>query len=368
MGGGYAVIRELLFRLDPERAHRLTLGLLRLAGWFPPSRALLRSLYAHPVPVPAKQAMGLTFPNPVGLAAGFDKDGLALAGLACLGFGHIEVGTVTPRPQAGRQRPRIFRLQDDDALINRMGFPNRGVHSLVNRLRRTTRGPLIIGVNLGKGVDTPLGQASDDYVELLKAVHALADYATINLSSPNTPGLRQLQLGRDLHGLLKDVCQARETLAAASGRRLPLALKLSPDLAAADLVAAVDAARAHGVDGIVAVNTTRARHGLASANAAVEGGLSGRPLWPASLDAVARIRAGVGESMAVIGVGGIDTPDRAQHMLDSGADLIQVYTGLIYRGPSLPAAVLRGLSGQPEDRLGPAVERPPKAPSQLPTS
>ena len=364
--GGYAQIRRLLFRLDPEQAHNLTLGLLRLAGWFPPSRVWLQHIYADQAPALQKQVMGLTFPNPVGLAAGFDKDGLAIAGLASLGFGHIELGTVTPRPQAGRQRPRIFRLQDDRALINRMGFPNRGVLALVRRLRRS-RTSAVIGVNLGKGIDTRLERSGADYIDLLEAVYEVADFATINLSSPNTPGLRRLQLGRQLEALLGEVCRARDSLTAGSGRRLPLVVKLSPDLADADLDAAANAAAAHGLDGIVAANTTRTRHGLSSPAAAEVGGLSGHPLWPTSIRAVTRIRERVGESMAVIGVGGIDSAERAGKMLDSGADLIQIYTGLVYRGPGLPTSILRFLCGRTAVRPMPGVRHRTNSPTELQT-
>ncbi len=345
-GLSYAPLKRLLFRLDPERAHELTLGMLRLAGWFPPSRTWLRHIYASPTTDLTRRAMGIWFPNPIGLAAGYDKDGMALAGLASLGFGHLELGTVTPHRQEGQPRPRIFRLEEDRALVNHMGFPNRGVQAMVGRLRRSSTTSVIVGVNLGKGAETPLDRAKEDYAELLQAVYEVADYATINLSSPNTPGLRKLQAAAYLDDLLAAVCQTRRQLEASSGRYLPLAVKLSPDLAPGDLEAAVDSVVAHGLDGIVAVNTSRARSGLVSTSAPEAGGLSGRPLWSASRQMIEVIRARGGEAISVIGVGGIDSPERAMQMLDSGADLIQVYTGLIYEGPGLPASMLKGLAGR----------------------
>jgi dihydroorotate dehydrogenase len=344
MSLGYSAVRRLLFRLDPERAHHLTLGLLRLAGWFPPSRAWLQSAFGKNGPGLAMQAMGLPFPNPLGLAAGYDKDGLALAGLACLGFGHIELGAVTLQPQRGQRRPRIFRLEADQALINQMGFPNRGVEALVGRLRRAAPSVVRLGINLGKGAETPLERADEDYARLLAAVYDVVDYVTLNLSSPNTPGLRQLQSGVYLERLLDKVTRARHRLTVERGRRVPLAVKLSPDLDPADLETAVDAAVAFGLDGILAVNTTRARAGLASPKAAEAGGLSGRPLWPGSLHIVERIRSKAGGAISVIGIGGIDSPERARQMLDSGADLVQLYTGLVYNGPSLPGSILRSLA------------------------
>jgi dihydroorotate dehydrogenase len=340
----YAPIRRLLFRLDPERAHLLTLGLLRLAAWFPLTRAWLRRTYGT-IPLGLEtQAMGLRFSNPLGLAAGYDKDALALTGLACLGFGHIEFGAVTRVSQPGRARPRVFRLEPDRALINRMGFPNRGSEALVRRLGRARRGGLVVGVNLGLGAATPLDAAAEDYGALLCAVADVADYVTINLSSPNTPGLRSLQNGPRLRSLLSAVIRIRDGLRAQYGRRLPLAVKLAPDLDPADLEEAVGTSIDLGLDGIIAVNTTRRRDGLASPNQHEEGGLSGRPLWPLSRQQVGLIRAWAGPATCVIGVGGIDSGARAREMLDIGANLVQVYTGLVYEGPGLPSAILRELS------------------------
>jgi dihydroorotate dehydrogenase len=340
----YATFRRHLFRLDPERAHNLTLGLLRLAGWFPPSRIWMRRTFGTAPVGPEVRAMGLRFQNPLGLAAGYDKDGLALTGLACLGFGHIEFGAVTPLPQPGRDRPRVFRLEPDGALINRMGFPNRGADALVRRLGRARRPGLVVGVNLGLGAKTPIEAAADDYCAVLQAVAEVADFVTLNLSSPNTPGLRTLQTGERLRTLLEAVTEARQRASARRGRHLPMTVKLAPDLDPADMEEAVRTAIRFGVEAVTAVNTTRRREGLISPRQHEDGGLSGRPLWPESRRQVGLVREWAGDNACVIGVGGIDSPSRAREMLDTGADLVQVYTGLVYQGPGLPSSILRGLS------------------------
>ncbi len=340
--GLYSWLRPILFRLDAEQAHDLALRALWLWGMLPGTRRAARRAAGPPGADLAVEAFGLRFPNPLGLAAGFDKKGLALAGLARLGFGHIEVGTVTPQPQAGNPRPRVFRLVEDQALINRMGFPNPGAQVLAARLRRRPAG-VVVGVNLGKGARTPLEQAAEDYRQLLRTFYPLADYCAINVSSPNTLGLRRLQSRRHLDGLLGLLMEERGRLAEASGRRVPLLVKLSPDLQPADLRAAVEACLEHGVEGVIATNTTRNRQGTASPLARQAGGLSGQPLFERALGMVARIHELAGERLPIIGVGGIMSGADARRMQEAGAALVQVYTGLIYRGPRLIGEILGAL-------------------------
>ncbi len=329
----YERLRPWLFRLDPELAHSSSLRLLQLAGGFSPAAAWLGRRYA--VPSRPVDVFGLRFANPVGLAAGYDKDGLAWRGLACLGFGHLELGTVTPRAQPGNPRPRLFRLAQDEALINRLGFPSRGAAFLARRLAGPRPEGLVLGVNLGINKDTPLEQAAADYQSLMTTLSPLADYLTINVSSPNTPGLRQLQGRHHLEGLLK---------ALAPQRSKPLLVKLSPDLDDAELDEALDVLLAQRIDGVIASNTTLARPaGLRSAAAGEAGGLSGRPLTKASRSLVAQIAARAQGRLPVIAAGGIFGGDEARAALDAGASLVQVYTGLIYRGPGLAGEIATAL-------------------------
>mgnify|MGYP001765940575 CR=1 FL=1 len=329
----YALARRLLFRLDPERAHGLTLGAIRLAGSLPVVPAILRRMYTTPEkPV---QAFGLRFMNPVGLAAGYDKDGLGWWGLACLGFGHIEVGTVTMRPQAGNPKPRIFRLPAEGALINRMGFPGLGAAAVVRNLHASRPPGLVLGVNLGKNNDTPLEQADQDYLALLRIFAPLADYLAINISSPNTVGLRRLQARDMLEGLLAALTTERAAQAHSLGKKVPLLVKLAPDLTGDELEYALAVIMNAGVDGVIATNTTLSRQGVHSTLASETGGLSGAPLAERSRAMVARIVHLTGGNLQVIGVGGIMDPAGAQAMLDAGACLVQVYTGLVYAGPGL---------------------------------
>ncbi|HVS04483.1 MAG TPA: quinone-dependent dihydroorotate dehydrogenase [Thermoanaerobaculia bacterium] len=335
----YPRLRGLLFGLPPERAHALTLRLLAWGGRLPPGRALLRRLggaVADPV-----EAFGLGFANRVGLAAGYDKDGVALRGLAALGFGHLEVGTVTPRPQPGNPRPRVFRLPEDRALINRLGFPSGGAEALAARLRRRPAG-VVLGVNLGKQRDTPLAAAADDYLGLLDRFAPLADYLAVNVSSPNTPGLRQLQGERYLADLLAALARQRDELAASLPRR-PLLVKVAPDLSPRELEGMAAVLLASGVDGIVATNTTLAREGLRSPLAAQAGGLSGAPLTAAADRVAARLVELTGGRLAVIGVGGVMSGADAAARRAAGAVLVQLYTGLVYRGPGLVGEVSRAL-------------------------
>jgi len=286
--------------------------------------------------------MGLRFPNRVGLAAGFDKNATAVDGLGRLGFGFIEVGTVTPRPQRGQGKPRLFRLPAAHALVNRLGFPNDGAGAVAARLRRRRyRG--VVGINIGKNANTPLARAVDDYVSCLRTLRSVADYITINVSSPNTAGLRELQGGDYLRPLLTSLIEERDRGAATEGRKLPLLVKLSPDLSADELRGITDLLKALPIDGVVATNTTVGRDGTRSVADGYTGGLSGQPLKSLALDVVTQLRAQLGRHFPIIGVGGIDSPEAALSMRHAGADLIQVYTGLIYRGPSLVTRTIRAV-------------------------
>ena len=340
----YQLFRPLLFRLDPEDAHQLTLRLLSITGSTSIGRMLLRLLYSQDRQGLSVNLFGLKFPNPVGLAAGYDKDGLGAVGLACLGFGHLELGTVTPNPQPGNPRPRIFRLPEDQALINRMGFPNAGAAALHRRLRRKKPMNMLIGVNIGKGADTAIANAVEDYVGLLRIFYGVADYIAINVSSPNTIGLRRLQARQQLDMLLAECSLEREALQAESGKRVPMLLKLAPDLSLSEIDDALDVLLTHGIDGVIATNTTIARDELKSKFAEEIGGLSGAPLRWRSLKVVAHIHKVTSGRLPVIGVGGIFGAEQVKEMLDSGASLVQTYTGLVYRGPGLVREILRELS------------------------
>lgn len=346
--GAYPLLRRLLFALPPETAHGAALAALRAARMLPrlaPRRCDL-------------EILGLRFPNRVGVAAGLDKDGVAAAGLARLGFGFVEVGTVTPRPQHGNPQPRLFRLSEDRALINRMGFNSAGAAAVAANLTGARgRIDVPVGVNIGKNRATPLGDAVRDYAIGLAAFYDVADYLTVNLSSPNTPGLRDLQSANRAHALVAELIEARDHLAAGRGFTRPILVKLAPDSAPTDLEETARAVRAAGADGFVAVNTTVARpRGLRSPNAVQTGGLSGAPLLPRARDTVRRLRASVGPDPAIIGVGGITTPADVAAMLAAGADLVQVYTALVYAGPQL----VRELAG-PGPCAGQGGSGPPSA-------
>jgi dihydroorotate dehydrogenase len=333
----YRLLRPLLFRLDPESAHGLSLRALQLLGALSPLAGLLRARNTpgtRPVPL-----FGLTFPNRVGLAAGYDKDGLAWRGLAALGFGHLELGTVTPRPQPGNPRPRIFRLPEDRSLVNRMGFPNRGAEALTPRLHRHRPAGLILGVNLGKQRETALAAAAADYELLMDRFAPVADYLAINVSSPNTPGLRDLQQARTLEPLLAGLARRRAELATRLQRRVPLLVKLSPDLDEGELERALQAVVAAGLDGVIATNTTTAREGLRSPSAIESGGLSGAALTARStavVSTIARLTAG---KLPIVACGGVMSAADARAKLEAGASLVQLYTGLIYEGPGLPRRI-----------------------------
>jgi dihydroorotate dehydrogenase len=337
----YPLFRALLFKLEPERAHHLTLNLIHLAGDIKPVNWLLQRLFI--VPEQPVQAFGLNFSNPIGLAAGYDKDGLGWRGLACLGFGHIEVGTVTPIPQPGNPMPRVFRLVSDKALINRMGFPGLGEEFVKKEIIKKRPKNLVLGVNIGKNKETPLESAEQDYLQLLRSFAAHADYLAINISSPNTVGLRRLQEKQVLDHLLSQINVERERLTSEISNRLPILVKLAPDLTETELDAALEVILANNMDGVIATNTTLSRDGLKSHMASENGGLSGMPLFSRSLEMVGKIYQRTSGKLTVIGVGGIFNTTGVQKMLDAGAVLVQLYTGLIYEGPGLVKRILQEL-------------------------
>lgn len=333
----YRWLRPLLFALPPEAAHALSLAALRAYGLGAPPRPSGQSA----------EVMGLVFPNRLGLAAGFDKNGVAVRGAARLGFGFVEAGTVTPKRQRGNPKPRLFRLTEDAALINRMGFNNAGAAALAANLRRA-RGRLAIpvGVNIGKGFRTALAAANDDYGAALAEVFDVADYVVVNLSSPNTAGLRRLQAPEAASALIAALVRKRDELAhQRTAPRRPLLVKLAPDLASQELAATAAAALAAGADGLVVVNTTVQRPaGLRSAHAAEAGGLSGQPLFAATLETLGRLRAEVGPAPPVIAVGGVCSAAQAQALRQAGADLVQIYSALIYEGPAVVRALAEAVN------------------------
>jgi len=333
----YRLLRPLLFRLDPETAHQLTLNALRLTGNFSLSKWFLTQFYKTPSkPV---QAFGLTFKNPVGLAAGYEKDAIAINGLSALGFGHLEIGTVTLKPQPGNPKPRVFRLLEDEAVINRMGFPGKGAGYVGRRLLRSARNDVIVGVNIGKNKDTPLEEAANDYIELMKVFAPLADYLTINISSPNTVGLRRLQGREMLEELLGALEEERQKLQI----KYPVLVKISPDLREEELDDAIGVILDKNMDGIIVTNTTLAREELRSKHWEETGGLSGSPLSARSEAILSRVLKLVDGRVPVISAGGIMSPDDAKKRLALGASLVQVYTGLIYRGPKLVQEIVKNL-------------------------
>lgn len=335
----YELARSLLFRLDAERAHELTLQMLeRFPGIA--TAAFAASPFADPV-----ELMGLRFPNRVGLAAGLDKNADCLAAWARLGFGFVEVGTVTPRPQPGNPRPRMFRLERDRAFINRLGFNNRGVDALLSNVARADfRG--VLGINIGKNADTPIERAADDYLFCLRKVYAAASYVTVNISSPNTRNLRDLQAEAPLSALLAALMRERDALAQAQGRQVPLVVKIAPDVDDTQLAVIARLAREHRVDGLIATNTTVTRPSLRETGLAGEtGGLSGAPLRPLAERVLRDLRAAVGADYPLIGVGGIVGGEDARARRAAGAQLLQIYSGFIFRGPALIAECAQAAAG-----------------------
>ena len=344
----YQSIRPLLFKLDPERIHGVTLRLIQLAGQLPPAYALLRRMFEVDDPRLEVGTFGVKFRNPIGLAAGYDKNGVAVRGLSALGFGHIEVGTVTRHKQIGNPKPRVQRVLEAQGVINSMGFPNEGVDAL-----KITRGAARVGINIGKSKDTPVELAAEDYCALFKRVYLNADYVAINISSPNTLNLRQLQARALIEGLLQQVAAVRDEVSAArpattlrsaqDARRVPLLVKIAPDLTEGEIDDVLAAISLAGIDGLIATNTTIGRSGIPARYHDLKGGLSGAPLRDRSTAIIHYIARQTSGKLPIVGVGGIASARDALEKLEAGATLLQVYTGLIYAGPSLVRQINRAL-------------------------
>ncbi|WAM56651.1 quinone-dependent dihydroorotate dehydrogenase [Vreelandella venusta] len=336
----YNFARSLLFRLDPEASHGLALGALdtlhRVGG--------VQRVYGEPVSDPV-ELMGLRFSNRVGLAAGLDKNADHLDALGALGFGFVEVGTVTPKAQPGNPKPRLFRLAGHEAIINRFGFNNKGVEHLVAQVKKRHYGG-VVGINIGKNLTTSVENALDDYLLCLEAVHGVADYIAVNISSPNTPGLRTLQFGEQLDALLGPIRSRSQALDNALGRKVPLLVKIAPDMSEEEVVLVAGSIARNALDGVIATNTTIARDAVKSDPQSEEaGGLSGKPVFEASNRVIRLLRAQL-PTLPIIGVGGIDSGEAAVAKIAAGADLVQLYSGLIYQGPGLVKACAEALKQQ----------------------
>ena len=339
----YSLLRPWLFCLDPEQAHNFTLSNLdRAQHW-----GLLERLISKPIADP-RMLCGITFPNPVGLAAGLDKDGKHIDALAALGFGFLEIGTVTPRAQAGNPKPRMFRLSEAQGIINRMGFNNDGVDACVARVRRSRfwQQGGVLGMNIGKNASTPIEDAASDYILAMEAVYEIASYITVNISSPNTQNLRALQGEAMLRALLSSLDEARKRLSDRYGIRKPLFLKIAPDLESTDIHLIADLSMEFGIDAIIATNTTIARDTVQDMEHSQEaGGLSGAPVRAASTQVIKTLKARLGNNLPIIGVGGILSGADAKEKIMAGASLVQIYSGLIYRGPDLVHECAKALRG-----------------------
>lgn len=326
----YSIARNLLFKLSAEQAHELTINMLKL-----PAAFALKGLYGAQVQDKPVEVMGIKFPNPVGLAAGLDKNGECINGFAAMGFGFVEIGTVTPRPQPGNPKPRIFRLPAADAIINRMGFNNHGVDYLVNQVKKANFNG-VLGINIGKNKDTSEENAKDDYIHCMQKVYQHASYITVNISSPNTPGLRDLQYGDALNELLSALKAEQKALAAKHGKYVPITVKIAPDSTEEEINGIAECLLANEIDGVIATNTTLSREGVENLEHGSEmGGLSGQPVKDKSTTVIKQLAKALDGKMPIIGVGGINSVAAAQEKLAAGASLVQVYTGFIYEGPKL---------------------------------
>ena len=326
----YPLIRKALFQLDPERAHELTFQQLRRVSGTP-----LEFLIRQSVPTKPVSCMGLSFKNPLGLAAGLDKDGECIDAFGAMGFGFVEVGTVTPRPQLGNDKPRLFRIVEAEGLINRMGFNNQGVDNLVENVKKSHFGG-ILGINIGKNKDTPVEQGKDDYLICMDKVYPYAGYIAINISSPNTPGLRSLQYGEALDDLLAAIKNKQQELHARHHKYVPVAVKIAPDLSEEELIQIADSLVRHNIDGVIATNTTLDRKLIQGLNYCEQmGGLSGRPLQASSTEVIRRLSLELQGRLPIIGVGGIDSLMAAREKMAAGASLVQIYSGFIFKGPRL---------------------------------
>ncbi|ALV92804.1 MULTISPECIES: quinone-dependent dihydroorotate dehydrogenase [Pantoea] len=326
----YPIVRPALFKLDPERAHELTLQQLRFISGTPLEGLIRQSLPSRPV-----SCMGLTFPNALGLAAGLDKNAECIDAFGAMGFGFVEVGTVTPRPQPGNDKPRMFRLVEAEGIINRMGFNNHGVDHLVENVKKA-RFKGILGINIGKNKDTPVEQGKDDYLTCMEKVYAHAGYIAINISSPNTPGLRTLQYGEALDDLLSAIKLKQKELQERQLKYVPVAVKIAPDLSEEELIQVADSLVRHEIDGVIATNTTLDRALVTGVKYADEmGGLSGRPVQSRSTEVIRRLSQELQGRLPIIGVGGIDSLVSAREKVAAGATLVQIYSGFIYKGPTL---------------------------------
>lgn len=334
----YQLLRGALFTLDAELSHNLS---LRALQWG--EQLHLSGLYRDKIADKPLRVMGLDFANPIGLAAGLDKNGDYIDALGDLGFGFIEIGTVTPRPQPGNPKPRLFRLREQEAIINRMGFNNKGVNHLVSQVeKRRYKG--VLGINIGKNFDTPVEKASSDYLVGLERVYPCADYVTINLSSPNTPGLRSLQIGDALKKLVYELADRKSALSTQHRKHVPLLIKISPDMSDEEIHHLAAVALECNIDGLIATNTTLAReHVQGSVYAGEAGGLSGKPVFDSSTQVLRELKKTLGGKLSLVGVGGIHSADTALAKFNAGADLVQLYTGFIYRGPELLSEIRRAL-------------------------
>ena len=335
----YQAARSLLFKLDPELSHDLSLNSMNMMA----SVGLTKCLGAKNLSLPT-EVMGIQFPNPVGLAAGLDKNGIAIDGMASLGFGFVEVGTVTPRPQSGNPKPRLFRIPEHQAIINRMGFNNLGVDNLLSNVEKS-RFDGVLGINIGKNFDTPVEKATDDYLICMRKVYDRASYIAVNVSSPNTPGLRTLQFGDSLNELLDALKTEQARLAKLHGKYVPVAVKIAPDMNEEEFALVASSLKSYEMDAVIATNTTLSREGVEDSPFAGEaGGLSGVPVRNASTKAIRILARELDGALPIIGVGGITNGFDAAEKIEAGASLVQVYSGFIYRGPALIAESVKAIA------------------------